>query len=227
MPPNISPAAGIPTTPSTGRPLRTRPIFTANSSLPAANSRVPSSGSTSQNSADGSVMRPAATSSSAITGISGAAFAQARDDDRLGGMIRLGHRRAVLLADTSKPRARTARIAAPASIASSLRARSARHRSCIAHTGRHRAGNVPTATRFRFGGEPCQGSADGGRSAVDARLRLRFGVPRARRLLRRSRRRPRLRVGHSAERSGCRFATRDGLCWRRDDLAVPPRPALR
>ena len=53
------PVAGTPTTPSTGRPSRTRPIFTAKSSPPSVNSRVPSSGSTSQNSAVGGGDRPA------------------------------------------------------------------------------------------------------------------------------------------------------------------------
>ncbi len=71
--PNSSPNAGTPTTPRCARPFRTRPMFTANSFRPAANSRVPSSGSTSQYCADGAVIRPPATSSSAITGISGAA----------------------------------------------------------------------------------------------------------------------------------------------------------
>ncbi len=118
MPPNSSPAAGIATTPSTGRPFRTKPIFTANSSLPAANSRVPSSGSTSQYSAAGLVIRPAATSSSAITGTPGAA---AR---RPATMIASAAWSASVTGDrsslrtTSKPRRRMLSIAAPASSAS-------------------------------------------------------------------------------------------------------------
>ena len=46
-------------------------MFTAKSSLPEVNSRVPSNGSTSQNKGHAAVMRPPATSSSAITGMSG------------------------------------------------------------------------------------------------------------------------------------------------------------
>jgi len=60
-------AAGTPTAPSTGLPSLTRPMLTAKSVPPPANSRVPSSGSTSQNSAAGDGMIPAAAASSAMT----------------------------------------------------------------------------------------------------------------------------------------------------------------
>jgi len=65
--------AGTATAPSIGAPSMISPMHTANSSRPAANSRVPSSGSTSQKRGPGWVTRPAATSSSATTGISGVA----------------------------------------------------------------------------------------------------------------------------------------------------------
>ena len=48
MPPNNSSVTGMATAPSTARPPRTNPTHTAKVSRPAANSRVPSSGSTSQ-----------------------------------------------------------------------------------------------------------------------------------------------------------------------------------
>src|SRR5271166_6631296 len=114
MPVNISPSAGINTTPSAMRPSRTRPTLTTNSSLPSVNSRVPSSGSTSQNAGAGAVMRPAATSSSAITGTSGVAPRSPAT------MIASAARSASVTGDrssfrsTAKPRERTARIAAPA-----------------------------------------------------------------------------------------------------------------
>ena len=61
------------------------------------NSLVPSSGSTRKNSCADPGMRPAATSSSATTGIAGRRLRQALEDDRLGRVIRRGHRRSVLL----------------------------------------------------------------------------------------------------------------------------------
>ena len=42
-------------------------------------------------------MRPAATSSSAITGTPGASARERREDDQLGGAVGLGHRRSVAL----------------------------------------------------------------------------------------------------------------------------------
>lgn len=65
-------SAGARTTPATGMPSRTSAMLTVNSLRPATNSFVPSRGSTRKNSpAEMSGTSPAATASSATTGIAG------------------------------------------------------------------------------------------------------------------------------------------------------------
>ena len=70
--------AGAWTTPAVGLPSSTRAMLTVNSPLREMNSRVPSSGSTSQKRPpETSGMWPAETASSETTGISGVSFSSA------------------------------------------------------------------------------------------------------------------------------------------------------
>ena len=116
----VRPAAGMPTTPRTGRAVTHQTDIHCELVVAARRThachRADRPARTARRRA---VMRPPATSSSAITGDVGHGRAQAGDDDGLGRMVGLGDGRAVFLALTSKPRARIFRIAAPACSASS------------------------------------------------------------------------------------------------------------
>ena len=93
------PTAGASTTPSTGTPPSISAMLTVNSPLRLMNSRVPSSGSTSQKRPpDTSGVRPAATDFFSHHGDVGRQPRQASEDDCLGTLVGLGHGRGVVLA---------------------------------------------------------------------------------------------------------------------------------
>ena len=78
-------------------PLSISAMLTVNSPLRLMNSRVPSSGSTRKIFSDPGGTRPAETSSSATTGMSGIFGGKRSQDMRLGPIVRFGHGRAIAL----------------------------------------------------------------------------------------------------------------------------------